>query len=83
MQIQLKLQSVIHDRVMILNGNFSAISGNEIHLSTSLYGELAYMLEHSIHHQALTKVGITQLHVNQALTSHFGLAPASIRDRNQ
>jgi uncharacterized damage-inducible protein DinB len=81
-RILMELQSLGVDRALSLRGNYSAASNDNVHLSTSLYRELAYTLEHSIHHQALIKVGITQLHAEHALSDNFGLAPATIRYRN-
>ncbi len=81
-QILTELQSLSVDRALSLRGNYSATCNDDVHLSTSLYRELAYTLEHSIHHQALIKVGITQLHAEHALSDNFGIAPATIRYRN-
>lgn len=81
-QILTKLQSVSADRQLLLRGNYSARCDDNHNLSTSLYRELAYTLEHSIHHQALIKVGIMQLHAEHALSDNFGMAPATIRCRN-
>ncbi len=82
-QILTKLQSVSVDRQLTLRGNYSTKCDDNLHLSTSLYRELAYTLEHSIHHQALIKIGVTQLHAGHTLSDNFGLAPATIRYRNE
>ncbi len=78
-----ELKLVGEDRSILLRSNLSAEPYDNVYLSTSLYRELAYSLEHSIHHQALIKVGITQLCLEDTLSENFGLAPATVRYRNR
>jgi hypothetical protein len=40
---------------------------------------LAYCLEHTIHHQALIKIGLMELNLIHLIDQHFGVAPATIR----
>ncbi len=77
-----ELELIGDDRSILLRSNFSAEPYDNVYLSTSLYRELAYALEHSIHHQALIKVGMTQLCQEDVLSDNFGLAPATFRYRN-
>lgn len=67
------------DKQLILEGNFCADKGNKIQIQTTLNRELAYCLEHSIHHQALIKVGLIELERTHFIDSDFGIAPATIR----
>lgn len=69
----------IQDRPFILEGNFSSEPGNQTQIQTTLFRELAYCLEHSIHHQALIKVGLIELSSASFIDETFGLAPATIR----
>ena len=71
------------DRPLKLKVNFSGNPENELFLETSLYRELAYNLEHSIHHQALIKIACKQLGIEDGLSETFGVAPATIRYRNK
>lgn len=48
-------------------------------IQSSFYRELAYNLEHSIHHQALIKVAITEMKLTSLVKSTFGYAPSTIR----
>lgn len=67
------------DRI-VLKGIFSAESEDLIQsIETSIYREMAYNLEHSIHHQALIKVGLLELGVIDLVDENFGVAPATIR----
>lgn len=67
------------DKQLILEGNFCAIEGRKIQIQTTLNRELAYCLEHSIHHQALIKVGLIELENTHFIEGDFGIAPATIR----
>ncbi len=71
------------DEALILEGNFCADEGHQIQINTSLLRELGYCLEHSIHHQALIKVGLLELNCINFIDDTFGLAPATIRYRTQ
>lgn len=69
----------IIDKPCILKGNFCASESEQTHINTTLFRELAYCLEHSIHHQALIKVGLLELNSASFIDETFGLAPATIR----
>lgn len=80
-KIRTNLPCGIEDIRMHLSGNFSDCDGESLHIPTSFYRELAYCLEHSIHHQALIKVGLTELEKVMLINDNFGVAPATIRFR--
>jgi hypothetical protein len=67
------------DKSIILEGNFSSEPGKQTQIQTTIFRELAYSLEHSIHHQALIKVGLIELNSASFIDETFGLAPATIR----
>lgn len=48
-------------------------------IQSTFYRELAYNLEHSIHHQALIKVAITEMKLTSLVKGTFGYAPSTIR----
>ncbi len=48
-------------------------------IQSSFFRELAYNLEHSIHHQALIKVAITEMQLHSLVKDDFGFAPSTIR----
>ncbi|PIQ48172.1 MAG: hypothetical protein COW03_11560 [Cytophagales bacterium CG12_big_fil_rev_8_21_14_0_65_40_12] len=41
--------------------------------------ELFYCYEHSIHHKALIKIGLTSLNLEYLLSPSFGVAPATVK----
>ena len=50
-------------------------------IPSSLYRELSYCLEHSIHHQALIRIGLTVIGRQDLVDPNFGVSPATIRNR--
>ncbi|SFS69558.1 DinB family protein [Lutibacter maritimus] len=74
-----KLTMEFSDALCYLEGNFSENEKNETLIKTTVFRELAYCLEHSIHHQALIKVGLLELNKASFIDENFGLAPATIR----
>lgn len=51
-------------------------------LSTNYYREIAYNLEHAIHHMALMRVGIAEVS-DISLSEDFGVASSTIKHRKQ
>ncbi len=64
---------------LTLQGNFCTAGDHVISIQTSINRELAYNLEHSIHHQALIKVGLKEQGIECLIGPDFGVAPATIR----
>jgi len=64
---------------IFLEGNFSVEGNESAYIKTSLNRELAYCLEHSIHHQALIKISLLEQNLTQLIDNNFGVAPATIR----
>lgn len=50
---------------------------------SSFQRELLYVLEHSIHHQALIKIGLIELKLEELISADFGVAPSTKKFRNQ
>ncbi|WP_411032213.1 DinB family protein [Spongiimicrobium sp. 3-5] len=55
---------------------------SEVSLKSNYFREVMYNLEHTIHHQALIKVGIGQF-TTMSLPESFGVAPSTLQYRNQ
>ena len=65
----------------ILEANFSCKKDHVNTIKTSFRRELAYCLEHSIHHQALIKIGLIDQGINNKVNRNFGVAPSTVKSR--
>lgn len=66
---------------LLLHCCFSSSDESSTCLQTNYYRELAYNIEHSIHHMALIRIGITEIH-NLPMDDTFGVAAATVKYRN-
>jgi len=64
-------------KALMLEGDFGT-TGELLTIETNFTRELAYNLEHTIHHMAMIKVGINELG-EIILPDNFGVAPATIK----
>jgi uncharacterized damage-inducible protein DinB len=70
------------DKALLLQGCFDATANAAaIQLQTTYYRELAYNIEHTIHHMALIRVGMEALQLTP-VNSNFGMASATIKHRS-
>ena len=65
---------------LLLFAGFNENSDDQIELQTNYYRELAYNLEHAIHHLAIIKIGIRAL-IAIELPADFGVASSTIKFR--
>lgn len=68
------------DSALILEAGFIGKAGDTIKMQTNYYRELAYNIEHTIHHMALIRVGVNELSA-VTVDSNFGIASATIKYR--
>ncbi len=81
-EIQYHLNLIVDDIDLVLEANFGS-KEDFVKINSSVYRELAYCLEHSIHHQALIKIGLIDLQCHELVNNNFGVAPATIRHKEQ
>lgn len=79
-KVNRKLNETTHDIKLILEGNFCEEENENIKIRTTYFRELAYCLEHSIHHLALIKVSLNEMKSAHLIDFGFGIAPATIRN---
>lgn len=71
------------DHPMDLMANYQVDGDEIVAIPSSLYRELAYNIEHAIHHMALIKIGVRSLDKNIELPQHFGVASSTVRYQKQ
>jgi uncharacterized damage-inducible protein DinB len=62
-------------------GDFTANGSSKNTIPSSVGRELAYCIEHSIHHQAIIKAGLIGLGLKEIAGENFGVAYSTIRYR--
>ncbi len=73
------LSTVEQDKNLVLRSNYSTSSEDSEMIPTSLHRELAYALDHTVHHLALVKIALSA--ENITVHPNFGVAPSTIRHR--
>ncbi|MBN8667115.1 MAG: hypothetical protein J0M30_06375 [Chitinophagales bacterium] len=68
------------DKDLTLEAGFDELSDTPLLFQTNYYRELAYNLEHAIHHMALIKIGIRAVSTIE-LPKGYGVASSTIRYR--
>jgi uncharacterized damage-inducible protein DinB len=68
---------------LIFEGDFTADGSSQNTIQSSIGRELAYCIEHSIHHQAIIKAGLISLGMGNLANNQFGVAYSTIRYREK
>ena len=72
------IYNVDTDLTIQLQANYSLKDIKSNVINSSLYRELAYAMDHTIHHLAIIKIGLKALN-NIQVDENFGVAPSTIR----
>lgn len=67
------------ERKMELEVGYSQTSGDFLSIGSSFFREIAYNIEHAVHHMALIKVGVREVCPYVELPEEFGLAVSTFR----
>jgi len=70
------------NKELLLSANYDNQIGEPLVISTNYYREIAYNLEHAIHHMALMRVGIAEIS-DIILSENFGVASSTIKHRRE
>jgi uncharacterized damage-inducible protein DinB len=81
--IQEFLNKEPQDFEMKLIANYSLIDDVNQEMPSSFFRELAYNIEHTIHHMALLKIAINQDYNYVKLPAHFGVASSTVRHQHE
>ncbi|MDH5599215.1 MAG: hypothetical protein OEY34_08820 [Cyclobacteriaceae bacterium] len=67
------------DRELKLEGSYSIDKEDSYVINTNFFRELAYNIEHAIHHMAIIKIGLAEAVPGLELPAHFGVASSTVR----
>jgi len=70
------------DKELVLQACYDDHSTEPISIPTNYYREIAYNLEHTIHHMALIRVGINEVS-DIEIPDDFGVASSTVKHRKQ
>lgn len=71
------------DRPMTLVVSYDPESDAPLSIPSNYYRELAYNIEHAVHHMALIKIGLRDIAAYVELPQGFGIATSTIRHQSQ
>ena len=71
------------DTTLTLEANYEVDKEELLRIPSTFYRELAYNIEHAIHHMALIKIGIVTTFPSVKLAEHFGVASSTVRYQKQ
>jgi hypothetical protein len=70
------------DKALTLEACYDDLSTSPIKIDTNYFREVAYNLEHTIHHMALIRVGVSEV-TNLQLPDTFGVASSTVKYRKE
>jgi len=70
------------NKELTLEATYDDHSVTPIHIATNYFREIAYNLEHTIHHMALIRVGLTEV-ASINLPDDFGVASSTVKYKKQ
>jgi len=75
------IETLSEQSPIIFEADYTTYGSPNSLINSSVGRELAYCIEHSIHHQALIKAGLIVLGLKELTSEHFGVAYSTIRYR--
>lgn len=81
--IENQLKAVSANIPLEIKANYTEDSEDEVCMQSSLYRELGFCLEHSVHHLALVKTGLKELNCLDLIDRNFGIAPSTLRHQKK
>jgi uncharacterized damage-inducible protein DinB len=69
------------DQALVMKLNCSSSKEDEVEVKTSLHREMAYVLDHTMHHLAIIKMGLLEEEIE--MDENFGVAASTLRHRKQ
>ncbi len=67
------------DKEMTLEVSYDREGEQTVRMATNYFRELAYNVEHAVHHAAIIKIGLREITESIHLPEHFGVAVSTVR----
>lgn len=71
------------DKNIILKADYNTEDGQSTLIQTTLFRELAYAHDHTVHHLAIIKIALLEDKESIKMDANFGVAPSTIRYKKQ
>lgn len=73
------VHDITKDQKLILRVSYSTVKNIYNEVETTLFRELSYNIEHTIHHNALLRIGLGVVAPALKISDSFGVAPSTIK----
>ncbi|NJN24661.1 MAG: DinB family protein [Cyclobacteriaceae bacterium] len=77
--LQQQLETNVFEKEIILEVSYSKTGADPMKIKSSIERELAYNIEHAIHHMAIIKIAVQTVFPSVCLPNDFGVAFSTIR----
>lgn len=78
-----RIHTIKEDRMLRLKLNLSVDNGMQEEIDTTVFRELAYNIEHAIHHMAIIKMAVQSQYPKVHVSENFGVAYSTLRYAQQ
>ncbi len=82
-QIRRQVEATEQDRQLVLQTGYGHSEYEIQEMTTTYFRELAYNLEHAVHHMAIMRIGLSDVAPYVDLPFDFGIAASTIRHRRK
>ena len=80
-KISVNISNLDSKKTLNMKGDFTKGGDSEQCIISSVGREMAYCVEHSIHHQAIIKAGLIEMNLKNLVDENFGVAYSTIRHK--
>ena len=77
--LSIEILKLKNDQPLQMSANYSIDEDNPIAISTTLYRELQYNIEHAVHHMAIIKIALRNEFEEIEISNGFGIAYSTIK----
>lgn len=78
-----QLKTIKSDSKLIVRANYGTVINEILYLESTLFRELAYAMDHTVHHLAIVKIIITNCETDLKIDDKIGVASSTLRFRKE